>query len=178
MKSQETTKKRRVTPLRLAISAFILFWVMAGYIFLYTGKVAAVEVISGSMEPTIMTGDRILVKRFIEGVPQRGSIVVLNSPDDNGPDLVKRIVAVPGDEVKMRNGALFVNNHPDHAMEGYIHLTVDDFTLVVPEHQYFVLGDNRDRSYDSTEFGPVDRSLINGIVWLRYAPLARSGSVE
>ena len=172
--------KRRVTPFRLIVSSLILLVVMTGYVFLYTGQVAAVEVISGSMEPTIMTGDRILVKRFIDGTPQRGDIVVLDSPGDNGPDLVKRVVGVPGDEIQMKRRILYINGDPDTGTDDqpFIHAETPNFALTLPPEYYFVLGDNRNVSYDSTEFGPIHRSRINGLAWIRYAPIDRSGSLD
>lgn len=174
-------EKKKLNYVRLTVATVVLFVVMAIYISLYTGGMAALEVISGSMEPTIMVGDRLIVKNFSsDPMPDRGTIVVLGSPDDDGPDLVKRVVGIPGDKLAMHGGQLTVNGKVDRDGRGnpIYNANVDDFDMVLGPEKYFVLGDNRDVSYDSTEFGPVDRDLLHGRVLFRYSPWEKRGAVR
>ena len=171
------------------------------------------DVPTGSMKPTIQEGDRVVVNKLAYdlkipfttisvakwGDPERGDIVVLFSPVD-GTRLVKRVVAIPGDKVEMRENQLFVNGQAakqspiaivssDDYGPAYVlaeNLTGHEHQMMVtpeipavrsfgpiqvPAGNYFVLGDNRDNSNDSRSFGPVHREYILGRVWLRYWPL-------
>jgi signal peptidase I len=163
------------------------------------------DVPTGSMKPTIQEGDRVVVNKLAYDLkvpfttieitkwadPKRGDIVVLFSPVD-GTRLVKRVVALPGDHVEMRDNQLFVNGHlakqspiaivgagdygsayvNDEDLDGHIHkvmLTpelsspVSNYgPLTVPKGSYFVLGDNRDNSNDSRFIGFIERRRIVG----------------
>jgi signal peptidase I len=132
-----------------------------------------------SMEPTIHDGDRILLNRlsyhFRE--PEVGDIVVFPSPVDDDT-LVKRIVAVAGDKVAVRDGDLFVNGV---AMDEP-YLLDQDFTgdfpeARVPEGQVFVMGDNRDNSGDSRLFGPIEIDSIVGCAFATYWPIGHWGGL-
>jgi signal peptidase I len=167
------------------------------------------DVPTGSMKPTILEGDRIFVNKMAYDLkvpfttwriaewatPQRGDIVVLFSPYD-GKRLVKRLVAVPGDRVELRNNKLYVNGHAaryepadvrtlthhdpgswaprvlaQETADGQAHLVLTNpehptmpwfGPVTLPEGRYFVMGDNRDDSFDSRWFGSVERSRIVG----------------
>jgi len=133
-----------------------------------------------SMRPGIRDGDRILIDRFsyMFGAVDRGDIVVLGYPLDPSLDYIKRVVAVPGDQVQIRAGRLFVNgvavNEPyvaDLDRTSYI-------ATEVTEGHYFVLGDNRPRSSDSREFGQVPMELLKGKVDVRLWPPSRLGILD
>ena len=162
------------------------------------------DVPTGSMKPTIQEGDRVVVNKLAYDLkvpfttvnifkwddPKRGDIVVLFSPAD-GTRLVKRVVAVPGDQVEMKDNQLFVNGQParqspitvdasedqgpayvlDEDLYGYTHKmmvtpeipAVRSFgPVAVPPDHYFVLGDNRDNSNDSRFIGFIERRRIVG----------------
>jgi signal peptidase I len=162
------------------------------------------DVPTGSMKPTIQEGDRVVVNKLAYDLkipfttidivkwanPTRGDIVVLFSPRD-GTRLVKRVVAVPGDKVEMRDNQLFVNGQLarqspitfvssdeqgpayvlDENLYGRMHkimispeigATRSFGPLVVPAEHYFVLGDNRDNSNDSRYIGFIERRRIVG----------------
>ncbi len=133
-----------------------------------------------SMAPRIHDGDRILIDHFsyMFGTIGRGDIVVLKYPLDPSVDYIKRVIGLPGDEVVLENGRVFVNG--ETVTEPYV---ADQDPLarvhvrVKPAH-FFVLGDNRPRSCDSREFGLVPQDYIRGKVELRVWPPARAGSID
>lgn len=173
-------KKARFTPFRLIVGGSILLVLAIAYSLLLTGKLRALEVMSGSMEPTMMVGDRLFMWHLGSDPVHRDEIVIIDSPDDDGPELVKRIVGMPGDEVEMRQGRLFLNGNVLKRADGNVgfYRDIADFQLTVSERHYFMLGDNLGQSHDSTAFGPVPHHLIRGKVLYRYAPSDRRGKVE
>jgi signal peptidase I len=159
---------------------------------------------SASMVPTLKYGDRVLVNKFIYRFtePERGDVVVFKSVEggrlppeenpierltgffrDDGPDraprhdLIKRVVGVPGDEISVRGGRLFVNGEPQR--EPYVNKKIPDRSFyaptTVPEGHIFVMGDNRTNSQDSRIFGPVPKENIEGEAFLRFWPPGRIG---
>lgn len=138
---------------------------------------------SGSMEPTLAVGDRILASklsyRFAE--PSRGDIVIFAPPPNvplSGPHVVKRVVAVEGDIVEVRQGRLYVNGRPQE--ERYLkELSQYDLPSVrVPSGMLFVLGDNRNNSFDSHAWGFLPRENVEAKAFARYWPVGRAGKVE
>lgn len=133
-----------------------------------------------SMAPSIHDGDRILIDpvSYLFGEIERGDIVVLQYPLDPSVDYIKRVVGLPGDEVEIEAGAVWVNGL--RLQEPYV-LGPDPGTSlrveVLPAH-YFVLGDNRARSCDSREFGLVPQGYVRGKVELRVWPPARAGRID
>jgi signal peptidase I len=135
----------------------------------------AYKIPSGSMEPTLLVGDHFLVDRRLSARnPTRGDIIIFEYPEDKTKDFVKRVEAIGGDTVEVRNKELYVNNK--HILESQIvHLEMDIIPqsqnprdnfgpVTVPKDAYFVMGDNRDRAYDSRFWGFVDKSKIKGTV--------------
>lgn len=130
---------------------------------------------STSMEPTVLMGDHILVDRREQARnPRRGDLIVFKYPKDESKDFMKRVVAVGGDTIEIRNKQLIVNGYP--VKESCI-IYVDQLAIPATQsprdnfgpfdvsvNSFFVLGDNRDRSLDSRFFGVVDKSKIMGTV--------------
>lgn len=164
----------------------LMDWVRLPVRFLAVGMVAYVfafnlSVVRGSsMAPGIHDGDRILIDQFsyLFSDVDRGDIVVLQYPLDPSLDYIKRVVGLPGDQVLMTRGQLWING--ERVEEAYLR-EVDPYTRiqteVAPGH-YFVLGDNRLHSSDSREFGQVHEDLVRGKVNLRLWPLGRIGRIE
>ncbi len=130
---------------------------------------------SSSMSPTLQNGDRILATLYhgLGSLPraERGDVVVFRSPSP-GPEelLVKRVVALPGDLVELREGHLVISGHP--LPEPYIGLRFTSGTIVpqiIPADSYFVLGDNRQNSFDSRSWGVLPARFLVGharlILW-------------
>ncbi len=130
-----------------------------------------------SMQPTLLEGDRVLINRLVYHFrdPERGDVVVFDSPVQEDEDLVKRVVAVAGDSVAVRGGVLYVNGEPQQ--EPYLADSPFDGTDtdegVVPEGQVFVMGDNRNNSGDSRLFGPIETESIIGAAFAIYWPISR-----
>ena len=160
-----------------------------------TFVVQAFKIPSGSMEDTLLIGDHLLVNKFIYGTqlpfsddpvlairqPDRGDIIVFEFPEDKDKsyfkrrDFIKRVVGLPGDTIEIRNKNVFVNGERYITPEAVYkdgNLTAgprDNMPPVtVPDDSYFVMGDNRDRSYDSRFWKFVDRSAIKGLAFIKY----------
>ncbi|TME68542.1 MAG: signal peptidase I [Chloroflexi bacterium] len=142
--------------------------------------VQVTEVRQNSMVPTLLQNDRVLVSKldYRFGVAQRGDIIVFNPPiPDATIPYVKRVIAVAGETVDLRNGSVFVNGKPvdfpqaHGATQPQAPQIVYPFT--VPDGQIFVMGDNRTFSSDSRTFGPVPVGNIIGKVILRFWPFDR-----
>ena len=167
------------TLLELPIILLISFALVFGFVRPFV--VEAFYIPSQSMVPTLKVQDRVLVNKFIYrfSEPERGDIVVFRSVEGGGEDLIKRVVGVPGDEIAVRGGKLFVNGEPQR--EPYVNKKFPDRSTFaptkVPEGHYFMMGDNRANSRDSRFFGPVPKKNIEGEAFLRFWPLDRIGSL-
>ena len=157
-----------------------------------TFLVQAFKIPSGSMEDTLAIGDHILVNKFLYGSkipftdkrilkirdPRRGDVIVFEYPEDPSKDFIKRVIGTPGDVIEEKdkqvyvNGQPYVNPHEVHKEKDLIPREQnprDNFGPVkVPEDSYFVMGDNRDRSYDSRFWGFVKNPKIKGQAFIKY----------
>lgn len=146
---------------------------------------------AASMAPTLEIGDHVLVKKYSYGVrnpitgtclfscavPRRGDVVVFKFPEDRSKEFIKRSVAGNGDVVEIQNGQLILNGQPisesyisfDEKAASELSLQFRNFgPAKVPEGKYFVLGDARDRSYDSRSWGTLDAADVRGHAYLIY----------
>ncbi|MCF8010693.1 MAG: signal peptidase I [Clostridiales bacterium] len=131
---------------------------------------------SGSMEPTLQVGDRIIVSkinyRFTE--PERGDVMVFKFPEDPNKDFVKRVIGLEGETLFFRDSQLYVDEEP--VEEDYLpeDMQFHDFgPYEVPEDSYFMMGDNRNNSDDSRRWGPMPEENIVGEAVLIYWPPGR-----
>jgi len=169
-----------------------IIWALVLALIIRTGVVQAFKIPSGSMENTLLVGDHLLVNKFVYGIklpfidtrilkvrdPQRGDIMVFEYPMNRSQDFIKRVVGVPGDEISGRNKEVYVNGvlyqnphevHKDWRVEPSGNSPRDTFGPVkVPENSYFMMGDNRDNSYDSRFWGFVKTSDIKGKAFIKY----------
>lgn len=140
-----------------------------------------------SMEPTFHSGDYILTSKVTYKFrsPQRGDVVVFRSPRNPDIEYIKRILGLAGDKIEIKSGDLFVNDIL--TQENYISARTnlwdggylkESTPIIVPNGYLFVMGDNRPRSSDSREFGPVPIEGIIGFVFYRYFPPSQAGWIK
>ncbi|MBZ0284268.1 MAG: signal peptidase I [Anaerolineae bacterium] len=139
-------------------------------------------VLSISMEPNLIAEQRLLISRvsYLFGEPQRGEIVVFESPSNaaNQPPLIKRLIGLPGETIEFRDGAVYINGIELH--EPYINEPCwvekcKDASWTLGQDEYFLMGDNRNHSHDSRAFGAIHRDQLIGRAILRWWPPAKWG---
>jgi len=151
-------------------------------IFIILFVVQPVKVEGTSMQPVLRDQERIFVNRFIYHFRDisRGDVVVFRYPNDPSKSFIKRVLAIPGDEIEIRAGMVFLNGR--RYDEPYIPPEFGDRRsyprTIVPPGRYFVLGDHRNSSNDSRNWGFVERDLIYGKAFFCYWPLAHFGLVR
>jgi len=183
-------QKKKKSVIREYAEAIIIAVVLA--LIIRSFVVQAFKIPSGSMKPTLLVGDHILVNKFLYGIkvpltdirlfpvkePHRGDIIVFVYPVEPDKDFIKRVIGIPNETVEIKNKQVYINGKLLNDSYG-VHLenTVfppnvqprDNFGPVrVPAGKYFVIGDNRDRSYDSRFWGFVSKSAIKGKAFIIY----------
>ena len=155
----------------LAVSAFII-------IFVYQ----PVKVEGTSMMPGLSDQERIFINKFVyryESI-DRGDVVVFRYPNDPSKSYIKRVIGIPGDHVQISLGRVYVNGH--RIAEPYVPDQYSDERsipeIVVPPDSFFVMGDHRNMSSDSRDFGSVGRDFIYGKAVFAYWPAAKVGKLE
>ncbi len=188
--SKELEKTRAKSVLREYAEAIVIAILLALVIRAFV--VQAFKIPSGSMKPTLLIGDHILVNKFIYGIkvpftdyelihisnPKRGDIVVFEYPVDPSKDFIKRVIGLPGDTIRIENKVVYVN---DQALSEPFAVWSDDKILpagvsprdnvgplVVPPRSLFVMGDNRDESYDSRFWKFVSMDALKGKAFIIY----------
>lgn len=180
----------RKSMVREYAEAIVVALVLA--LFIRTFVVQAFKIPSGSMIPTLDIGDHLLVNKFIYGThlpftnhkivpikqPEKRDIIVFMYPEDESRDFIKRVVGVGGDRVEVRDKVVYVNGvaqkesyaiHRDSNIFPRGFQPRDNFgPIIVPEGKVFVMGDNRDQSYDSRFWGFVDTVKIKGKAMIIY----------
>jgi signal peptidase I len=154
-----------------------------------TFLVGPYKIPTGSMRPTFLEGDRIFVDKlsYRFKIPQRGDIIVFKYPLDKKKDFVKRLAGLPGDEISIEQGKLYINGEAmdDPPFGEHYYYNRDDWdyakegqTIQIPEGQYFTLGDNSSQSSDSRNWGFVPRKNIVGKAFCIWWPPRRIKLVE
>lgn len=154
----------------LIITAVVLAWIIKTLI------IQPFYIPSGSMEPTLYPGDRVLVNKFVYSFakPHPGDIVVFVPPGNINKDFIKRIIAVGGQEIEVEGGKVYVNGKA--RSEPYVISAYDTNSYGperVPLNNIFVMGDNRPNSQDSRVFGSLPKSAIVGKAFMIYWPPQR-----
>jgi signal peptidase I len=159
----------------LLISAFASVLIIT---FLYQ----PVRVEGTSMLPRLEDSDRLFINKFVYhfSAIERGDVVVFRYPRDPEKSYIKRVIALPGDRLRIDHGRVILNGKPIH--EPYVPLEYRDnrsmAELVIPADSYFMMGDHRSISSDSRDFGPVDRDLVYGKAVFVYWPARNLGVVH
>ena len=148
-----------------------ILWAVALALLIRTFIAAPFKIPSGSMRPALIEGDRILVNKFLYRFrpPRRGDIIVFRFPEDPKRPFIKRLIALGGDEVRIRDGQVWVNGQPlpaslTQATHYYNQgqLADEQSAMRVPPDAYFVLGDNSASSHDSRFWGFVPKRFLIG----------------
>lgn len=162
----------------IALAIFVII-----YLFLFQPH----QVRGNSMYPNFHDADYLLTDKisYRLGVPKRDDIIIFLAPKNEDYDYIKRVIGLPGEKVSLNeNNQVLIDNQiltepylPEETKTyGGNFLEIGE-TITVPEDQYFVLGDNRNHSSDSRDWGFVPKENIIGKAWLRYWPLSRMGLV-
>ena len=134
------------------------------------------------MLPRLEDRDRLFINKFVYHISsiERGDIVVFRYPRDEEKSYIKRVIALPGDRIRIDRGVVFLNNKP--LREPYVPEQYRDSRsmpeMVIPDDCYFMMGDHRSISSDSREFGPVERALVYGKAVFVYWPARDAGVVR
>lgn len=164
--------------------------------------IQAFKIPSGSMKSTLLVGDHILVNKFIYGIripywneelfhisqPKRQDVVVFRYPVDPSKDFIKRVIGLPGDTVRIQDKQVLVNDHPlsepyavysdSRILPGSASPRDNMGPIEVPPHCLFVMGDNRDESYDSRFWKFVDMADLRGKAFVIYWSWNRDGELS
>ena len=156
----------------------VVFGAIFAGIYLFVAQFHKVQ--GSSMVPTFHTGDYLITEkvsyRFRD--PKLGEIVVLKNPRDESQDFIKRVIAVPGDTIRISDNTVYLNDQP--LQEKYLPpgtptpagaFLTEGGTIKAANDQYFVIGDNREHSSDSREWGAVTKKEIIGKAFFRYFPI-------
>lgn len=141
------------------------------------------KVSGSSMVPNFHDGDYLITNKLATNFsePARGEVIILKNPRDINKVFIKRVIGLPKDKLMISGGKIYINDKiigepylpADTIIKGGSYLK-EAVTIIVPEGQYFVMGDNREGSSDSREWGPVQKDLIIGQAYLRYWPLQKA----
>lgn len=167
----------------MIVLVIVMAWVMRTFIF------GAYEIPTGSMETTIMTGDRVFAEKitYLGSEPEQGDIVTFDDPEIQGRILIKRIIATEGQTIDLVDGVVYVdgipldepytNGLPSYPLVPAFGVDIT-YPYTVPEDCIWVMGDNRTKSSDSRYFGAVPVSSVLGKAVFTYWPLSNVGLLE
>ncbi|MBL8119406.1 MAG: signal peptidase I [Anaerolineae bacterium] len=156
----------------------LLVFMVAVYVLLEMAAPRSI-VLSISMNPTLVENERLLISRvsYLFGQPQRGEIVVFEPPGHirGEPPLIKRLIGLPGETVELREQAVYINGvmlEEAYLPESCQAMRCPDREWTLGIDEFFMMGDNRNHSRDSREFGPIPRRQVVGRAILRWWPPA------
>ncbi len=174
--TEPKNKKRRTGPTELLIVSIIAL--LAAIVT--QRYVVQVYAISGhSMMPTLNDREMVMIHKLSPGLfdIDRGDIVIFNSPTQPGKDLIKRVIALPGDHLEIEGDHVWVNGELVEEPYALHDLDKGEEDMMVPAGKIFVLGDNRPASSDSRNFSAIPIESVHGEVFLRFWPLRSMGSL-
>jgi signal peptidase I len=160
----------------------IVIIIFALFISRYVGT--PFKITGHSMEPTLMSGDRVLVNRISNNMRKikRFELILFQIDGEQTTEYVKRVVALPGETIQIQNGIIYINDEAIDmgSFDKILQPGLAQTPITLGEDEYFVLGDNSTGSEDSRylNIGNVKRSQIQGIVWFRFYPFSDIGQVE
>src|SRR5690349_21363668 len=173
-------KPRGLHHLSLWVRDLVIAIAIAGFFIIFLYQPVKVE--GTSMAPGLANEERIFINKFVYRFESigRGDVVVFHYPVDPDKSYIKRVIAVPRDRVRIDDGRVYVNDQLVN--EPYVPTQYEDFRsypeTVVPDSSYFVLGDHRNMSRDSRDFGAVEENLIYGKAVFAYWPMSSMGTLR
>jgi len=190
LNSQSTVASQSASPVPAAPrkSMGLMLWLRdllisaAASVLIITFLYQPVRVEGTSMLPRLEDRDRLFINKFVYHIAaiERGDVVVFRYPRDPEKSYIKRVIALPGDTLRVDHGRVYLNGNLLH--EPYVPAEYRDSRslaeMVIPAESYFMMGDHRSISSDSRDFGPVDRSLIYGKAVFVYWPARDVGVVH
>lgn len=189
MSEQQDVKQKRKeeeSAVKEALSWFItIALAVVAALFIKNYIIINANIPSGSMENTIMTGDRLFGYRlaYNNKLPERGDIIIFKFPDDETENYVKRIIGLPGESIFIDGAHIYINGSETPLKEDYLKedwvTGTGPYSFEVPEDSYFVLGDNRNNSLDARYWNNtyVTKDKILGKAMFRYYPFKDAGSL-
>jgi len=190
VQTAKKSKLKKKSVFREYAEAAVIAIILA--LLIRTFVVQAFKIPSGSMEPTLLVGDHILVNKFLYGIkipfinktlipisdPKRNDVIVFIYPVDKSKDFIKRVIGLPGDEIEIVDNKIYINGesfedrygyYPDLGRRAVVPAGKNRFgPVTVPKDQLFVMGDNRNHSYDSRFWGFVPFDSVKGKAFIIY----------
>ncbi len=165
----------------------IIFFALAIFLFVYLLILQPHKIKGGSMEPNFRDGEFLLTDKvsYRFNKPKRGDVVVFQAPPNNQDEYIKRIIGLPGEELTIQRGKIYIDNKLIE--EKYLdpasvtksgNFSAEGKVIKIPENTFFVIGDNRDHSYDSRSWGVIEKNKITGRAWFVYWPPQKAGLIE
>lgn len=165
----------------------VVVFAVSIFLFVYLLVMQPHKIKGSSMEPNFHDGEYLLTDKvtYRFGEVSRGDVVVFKAPPTFQDEFIKRVIGLPGDQVWVENGKVFVNGQ--ELSEPYLKAGVftasgktapEGVHMTIPENQYFVLGDNREHSLDSRNIGFIEKDTITGRGWFVYWPISSAGTIS
>ena len=200
MSNNKNMIKEIVSWIGIIIITFVL------YLITDSTVIAKAQVEQSSMENTLFEGQQLLVNKlsYTFGEPKRGDIIIFFDDGEKGnffdefarsfmnrfpmgmkedidsERLVKRVIGLPGDEIDIKEGSVYINGEPldEPYAVGITYPGNVDLPIVIEENELFVIGDNREVSWDSRDFGPIEKKQVEGKAIFRIYPFDQMGKIE
>lgn len=164
----------------------VIVFAIGIFFFIYLLVMRPHKIDGESMMPNFTNGEYLLTERvsYYLRDPMRGDVVVFTPPVTNLDEYIKRVVALPGETVMVKDGRVYINGKvlDESYIAGTVYTNGGSFlsegaSYKVPDGEFFVMGDNRNNSSDSRYWGPITKKVITGRAWVVYWPLNLMGSV-
>ena len=165
----------------------VVVFAVSIFLFIYLLIMQPHKIKGSSMEPDFHDGEFLLTDKvtYRFGKPKRDDVIVFKAPPDDSDEFIKRIIGVPNDTINIQSGKVYLNgnviNEPYLAQNTYTSsgtFAKENVPFTIPNDFYFVMGDNREHSFDSRNFGLINKSKITGRAWVIYWPVSKLGVIK